>query len=284
MALTANNGNYVFVQAAANSTALTITPATLIYTADAASRLYGAANPPLGGAVTGFVNAETLVNATTGAASFTTLATTASNVGSYLVSGSGLAANNGNYVFVQAVANGTALTITPTTLTYVADAATRPYGAANPALSGTIVGFAGSDTLANATGGTLGFSTLATTASNVGSYLITGAGLTANNGNYTFVQAAANSTALTITPASLTLVYTADGATRVYGAANPTFTGTVTGFVGTDTQANATTGTLVFTTLANTASNVGSYLITGSGLTANNGNYLFTQADRKSVV
>jgi hypothetical protein len=30
----------------------------------------------------------------------------------YLVSGSGLTANNGNYVFVQAAANATALTIT----------------------------------------------------------------------------------------------------------------------------------------------------------------------------
>jgi hypothetical protein len=183
----ANNGNYVFVQAAANNNALTITPATLTYTADAASRIYGAASPAFSGTTTGFVGSDTLANATTGSVAFATPANAASNVGSYLVSGLGLTANNGNYVFVQAAANATALTITAATLTYTADAASRPYGEANPPLSGRVVGFAGSDTLANATTGSASFTTLATAASNVGSYLISGAGLTANNCNYVFV-------------------------------------------------------------------------------------------------
>jgi hypothetical protein len=110
-----------------------------------------------------------------------------------------LTANNGNYTFVQAASNGTALTITPATLTYSANAASRAYGAAIPTLTGTVTGFVGTDTQANATTGTLTFTTTATTTSNVGSYPITGSGLTANNGNYTFVQAAGNATALTIT-------------------------------------------------------------------------------------
>jgi len=42
-----------------------------------------------------------------------------------------------------------------------------------------------------------------------------------------------------------------------------------------DTQANATTGTLTFTTPATVTSNVGQYAINGSGLVANNGNYTF---------
>ena len=281
--LTANNGNYLFSQAAANATALTITPATLTYTANAATSTYGSAIPALSGTTTGFVNGQTQATATTGTASFTTLATAASNVGSYLISGSGLTANNGNYIFVQAAANSMALTITPATLSlvYTADGATRTYGAANPVLSGTVTGFVGSDTQANATTGTLVFTTLANAASNVGSYLITGSGLTANNGNYLFSQAATNATALTITPATLT--YTANAATSTYGSAIPALSGTTTGFVNGQTQATATTGTASFTTLATAASNVGAYLITGAGLTANNGNYVFVQAAANST-
>src|SRR6185312_14697159 len=100
--------------------------------------------------------------------------------------------------FAQAAGNASALTINPATLTYTANAASRTFGAANPAFSGTITGFLNSDTQANATTGTLTFTSPATTSSNVGSYAINGSGLTANNGNYTFVQAASNATALTI--------------------------------------------------------------------------------------
>ena len=198
--LTANNGNYVFVQAAANCTALSITPAslTLVYTADGATRTYGAANPALSGTVTGFVGSDTQANATTGTLVFTTLADAASNVGTYLITGSGLTANNGNYLFTQAAANNNALTITAATLTYVADAVSRIYGAANPALGGNVTGFVNGQNLASATTGVMTFSSLASPTSSGGHYAVTGAGLTANNGNYVFVQAAANSTALTV--------------------------------------------------------------------------------------
>jgi alpha-tubulin suppressor-like RCC1 family protein len=274
--LTANNGNYTFVQAAGNATALTITAATLTYTANTASRSYGAANPAFSGTVTGFVGSDNQANATTGTLTFTSAATSGSSVGSYAINGSGLTANNGNYIFVQAAGNATALTITAATLTYTANTASRTYGTANPAFSGTVTGFVNGDTQASATTGTLTFTSAATSGSSVGNYAINGSGLTANNGNYTFVQAAGNATALTITAATLT--YTANTASRSYGAANPAFSGTVTGFVGSDNQANATTGTLTFTSAATSGSSVGSYAINGSGLTANNGNYIFVQA------
>ncbi len=274
--LIANNGNYVFVQAAGNATALTITPATLNYTANPASRLYGAANPAFSGTVTGFVNGEDQSSATTGALTFTTPAIATSNVGSYAINGSGLIANNGNYIFVQAAGNATALTINPATLTYTANPANRLYGAADPAFSGTVTGFVNGEDQSSATTGTLAFTTPAIATSNVGSYAINGSGLIANNGNYVFVQAAGNAAALTITPATLT--YTANPASRLYGAPDPAFGGTVTGFVNGEDQSSATTGTLAFTTPAIAKSNIGSYPIDGSGLTANNGNYVFVQA------
>ncbi|MFX9065593.1 MBG domain-containing protein, partial [Acinetobacter baumannii] len=91
-----------------------------------------------------------------------------------------------------------------------------------------------------------------------------------------FVQAAGNATALKVNPAAVTVTYTATAASRLYGAANPALTGTVgtTGLVNGDTLAAIATGTAAFATAATTTSNVGSYAVTGSGLsTISNANY-----------
>ena len=108
-----NNYNYTFVSLPNG----TITPGTLIYSANAAAMTYGSAVPALGGSVGGFVGGETQAGATTGALLFTTTATSASGVGSYPINGSGLTANNGNYQFAQAAGNATALSIAVAGLT-----------------------------------------------------------------------------------------------------------------------------------------------------------------------
>ena len=202
-----NVGNYAITQgtlAASNYTIsftganFAITPATLTYIANSTNRTYGSDSPALSGKVTGFVNGDTLASATSGTLSFTTSATQASNVGTYAVTGSGLSANNGNYVFVQAQGNATALTINPATLTYVATSGTIDQGAPIPVLTGMVTGFVNGDTLQSATSGTLTFTTIATSASPPGVYAINGSGLSANHGNYVFVQDVGNATALTI--------------------------------------------------------------------------------------
>jgi filamentous hemagglutinin family protein len=275
--LTANHGNYTFTQADANSSALTIDPATLTYTTRPVSQIYGLTNPSFTGTVTGFVNGQTQPSATSGTLAFISPATAASNVGTYAVNGTGLAADNGNYIFVQAAGNTAALTIDPALLTYTAgSSAARTYGSANPGFSGTVTGFVNGQTQASATSGTLAFTSPATAASNVGTYAVDGTGLAADNGNYTFTQAAGNVVGLTIDPALLT--YTAAAATRAYGSSNPAFSGTLSGFVLGQTQASATTGTLAFNSPATTTTNIGSAAIDGSGLAANNGNYIFMQA------
>ena len=194
--------------------------------------------PTITPSYSGFVNADTS-SVVTGMTCGTTASPTSPVGSSPSTSCSGASAPS--YYTIKYV-NGT-VTVNPATLTYTATAASRTYGTANPAVSGTVTGFAGRDNQANATTGTLAFTCPATTGSSVGSYAINGSGLTANNGNYTFVQAAGNATALAITPATLT--YTATAASRTYGTANPAFSGTVTGFAGSDNQTNATTGTLV---------------------------------------
>ena len=80
----------------------------------------------------------------------------------------------------------------------------------------------------------------------------------------------------TINPATLT--YLADPASQVFGSANTTFDGTVTGFIAGETLASATTGTAAFNSQTTANSPAGTYAIDGSGLTANHGNYIFTQA------
>jgi Caspase domain/YDG domain/MBG domain (YGX type) len=104
----ADAANYALA-AASGSTVADITPATLVYVADALSARAGAALPPLTGSVTGFVGGQTLAGATTGTLSFTTPATTSSAAGNYAIDGSGLTAPN--YQLVQAAGNATALTL-----------------------------------------------------------------------------------------------------------------------------------------------------------------------------
>jgi O-glycosyl hydrolase len=116
--------------------------------------------------------------------------------------------NNYTYTFIAST-NGI---ISAATLSYTADPASMVYGAAVPALSGSVSGFLGGDTQGNATTGTLTFTALATSSSSVGTYAINGSGLTANYGNYTFVQAPGNATALSVLPL-MTPVFAGQGIT-----------------------------------------------------------------------
>src|SRR5207244_1234991 len=139
-------GNYVLATNLVTTNA-DITPATLTYVADAASRVYGTANPVFTGTVTGFVNAENQSSATTGTLSFNSPAAPASSPGTYAINGSGLAANFGNYVFVQAAGNATALTINAATLIPSVAIANRTYKGTTAAtiVGRSLAGIVGSD-------------------------------------------------------------------------------------------------------------------------------------------
>ncbi len=177
--------------------ALTITPRAITITANDQSRVYGTANPTTGGfSLTqgNLVNGDMLDALVTVSSN----ATAASNVGSYALtpgSTSFLQGSAANYAV--SYADG-ALTITPATLTYVATPVQIDFGSMIPAVTGSVVGFANGDTLASATTGALSWNTPATFTSVAGSYEILGSGLSANHGNYVFVQAPENATALTI--------------------------------------------------------------------------------------
>ena len=89
---------------------LTVTPATLLFTADSVMRYFGMPNPLLGGTVTGFRNGDTLESVFGSAVLWSSQAGPLSPVGVYAINGGGSAAN---YVVTQAPSNATALQVVP---------------------------------------------------------------------------------------------------------------------------------------------------------------------------
>jgi MBG domain (YGX type) len=225
---------------------LTVAAAPLTVTADAQSRLYGAANPALTYVSSGLLNGDTL------SGGLVTTATPTSNVGSYGITQGTLAAT-ANYALSYVGAN---LTVTAAPLTVTANAQSRLYGAVNPALTYTSAGLLNGDTLSG------GLATTATTTSNVGAYAITEGSL--SNSNYAISYTAAN---LNVTAAPLTV--TANAQSRLYGAANPALTYTSAGLSNGDTLSGG------LATTATTTSNVGAYAITQGSLAAT-ANYALT--------
>src|SRR5207253_6748181 len=111
------------------------------------------------------------------------------------------------------------LTVSSIPLLVTADDKSRGYGQGNPVFSVHYSGFVlGQD--ANVLAGTLGFGTPAMASSNVGSYAITPGGLTSPN----YALSYGNGT-LTVTPVALYL--TAQNKSRLYGGANPEWSGTL---------------------------------------------------------
>src|SRR5204863_406755 len=125
------------------------------------------------------------------------------------------------------------LTVSARPATVTANDKTKVYGEANPALTATVVGAVGSDTL------NYSLATTATASSNVGSFpMVVTLG---SNPNYSVTSTDGS---LTITARPVTI--TADAKTKVYGAADPAFTYQITSgsLVGSD----AFTGSLDRTT------------------------------------
>ena len=109
----------------------TINPATITVTTADASRVYGDANPDFSVSYSGFMGSETASDLTTEATATTTAVAT-STVGTYDIEGSGAAA--GNYAFVYV--DGT-LTVSRASLTITPVDKTKTYLEANPALTVT---------------------------------------------------------------------------------------------------------------------------------------------------
>jgi hypothetical protein len=153
--------------------------------------------------------------------------TAGENVGAYAINQNDLTAGS-NYNLTYVGAN---LTIDPAPLTVTADARSKTYGAADPALTYTATGFVNGESAAVLTGA-LGRSAGETVAGSP--YAITQGTLAGSN--YSITYTGAN---LTIDPAPLTV--TADARSKTYGAVDPALTYQITGgaLVGSDTITGA---------------------------------------------
>jgi 6-phosphogluconolactonase (cycloisomerase 2 family) len=205
------SGNYV-IASATNGT-LTILPAPLSLVINNAERKPRQPNPPFTGTLTGIKNADPITPI------YSTTAVLASPVGTYPITAtfSDPAFKLGNYAVT--ITNGT-LTISRATLVVTAANASRLYGNANPAFTGTITGLLPGDSI------TATYASAATAASPIGDYPIVPTLVDPLGQLVNYTVSVVNGD-LSVTPAPLTV--TINNASRVYGSANPTLNGTITG-------------------------------------------------------
>jgi sugar lactone lactonase YvrE len=217
-----------------NTAAFTITKASASVTPNMATTTYGTVDPALSGTLTGFVASDNVT------ATYSRVA--GANVGSYAISAvlsptAVLANYNVTYNTAQ-------FTITQASASVTPNAATKTYGTADPTLAGTLTGFLASDNVTAIYSRTAG--------SNVGGYTISAVlSPTAVLANYNITY---NTAAFAITQASASV--TPNAAAKVFGTSDPTFTGTLTGFLPSDNV------TAAYSRVA--GENVGSYAISAA--------------------
>ncbi|MBA5113137.1 MULTISPECIES: MBG domain-containing protein [Pseudomonas] len=233
---------------------LTITKALLNVIADAKTKVYGDADPSLTYQVSGLKNGDSAGSILTGGLN----RAAGENVGVYGINQGDLALNSGNYDLSY---QGNNLTITKALLNVIADAKTKVYGDADPALTYQVSGLKNGDTAGSVlNGGGL----VRVSGENVGNYAIQQGGLGLVSGNYDLAYQGNN---LTITKALLNVI--ADGKTKVYGDADPSLTYQVSGLKNGDSAGSILTGGLN----RDAGENVGVYGINQGGLVLTSGNY-----------
>jgi filamentous hemagglutinin family protein len=256
----ADAGNYTLANATASTTA-DITAASLTISTSNVTKTYDGTTTAAG---TLAVTSGTLFAGDTLTGGTFAFADANAGVGKTVtVAGVTLNDGNGGANYNVTYVPNTGSTITPRALTVIADGRSKVYGDGDPALTYSVTtgSLVGGDTLAGALTRVAG--------ENVGSYAINQGTLA--NGNYAITFGGAQ---LAIAARPITVA--ADAQTKVYGAADPSLTYTVTagGLVGGDTLAGG---------LSRAAgSTVGSYAIHQGTLA--NGNYAITYVPANLVI
>jgi hypothetical protein len=237
--------------AAAKTATFTVGKVNLTLTAGNAVRVFGAVNSTFTGTLNGAVNGDTLTE------TFSTTATAASPVGTYPIVPSASGPKIANYIITAT--NGTLTVTEGSFITFTVP--THTYGNAPFAVAAT-----------SPSTGAITYSVLSGPATVSGSTVtITGAGTVALRASQTAAGgylASTQTASFLVNKAALSA--TANNIARVFGAANPTFTGTLMGAVNGDIL------TENFSTNATAASPVGSYLIVPTVSGAKVANYTVT--------
>ena len=249
-AATQGNYNVTYVTAI-----MTITRATATVTAQAKTKVYGAADPVLTAVVSGLQNGDVA-----SVIQYTVNRIAGENVGTYTITPSG-AATQGNYNVTYDTA---CMTITRATATVTADAKTKVYGTADPTLTAVVSGLQNGDAAS-----LIQYTVSRTAGENAGTYAITPSG-DAIQGNYnvTYVDAV-----FTITKASVTVTVTGNTATMTYNGTAQSVSGYNLSIpTGADLIASEITGPA---SAVATGTNYGTYAmgLFASQFRANNNNY-----------
>lgn len=230
---------------------LSVGKAPLVVAADNKGKVYGAADPLLTSTVSGLMYSDTVAGIGVALSTATGAAATA---GSHSIVAA--AGDTANYT-VNAV-SGT-LSVDTAPLLVAADDKAKVYGAADPLLTATMTGLQYADTNAVVSGLTLSAPT--------------GAGAGAGSHPIVAANGAAANYALSYQPGTLSvdkapLLVVADNKAKVYGAAEPLLTATMSGFKYADTGAVVSGLTLSAATGA--AAGAGSHPIIASSGQASN--------------
>ena len=240
--LASTNYSFVFVDGT-----LTITKATALVAPNAASKVYGSADPTLAGVLSGFVAGDGVT------ASYNR--TSGETVGKYVISATlSPAGALANYDVTYDMA---IFEIRKKTASVTPHGGSKIYGSADPTFTGTLSGFLVGDgvtaTYSRTSGEAVGTYSISATLSPAGALT-----------NYDVTRETAS---FTITPATLNV--TAVGQAKLYGSPDSSLTYEVSGLQFNDTIALVLTGALT----RDPGERVGSYVIRRGTLTAN-GNYI----------
>jgi len=238
-----------------NMVSLVVLPATLSVTAGNATRTYGQPNPAFTGSIIGVTNGDNIT------AAYNCSATNGSQAGTYAIVPSLIDPNNLETNYTVSIADGT-LTVSQANATiFWTNPAPILYGTAlNSNQLSAVATVPGSFVYAPSNG------TVPYAGTNTLAVIFTPA-------DAVDYSTATNTVSLVVSPAQLAVV--ASSANRIYGQANPVFTGEVTGVTNGDDI------TAVFNCSATTGSPVGTYSILPSLVDPNNlqTNYIVTLGD-----
>ena len=230
--------NYSFATGTAAN--FTINKKALSVDADPGTKVYGDTDPTFTASLSGFVNGEDETSANVTGAEDCDRAGTDQDVGTYtdVLSCTGGTLDAANYSFTPGDTND--FTVTKRTLTVDADPKSKTYGDSDPAFTATLNNFAFSEDEASAGVTGSAICDRSGTDEDAGTYtdVITCDPNDLDADNYSFV--AGDAADFTINKKQLAI--SADPSSKAYGASDPTFTGTLSGFVNgeDETSANVT--------------------------------------------
>jgi filamentous hemagglutinin family protein len=251
----ATNGSFtspVGYQIVALPGTLAVTPATLLVSVDNKGKVYGAADPALSASLSGFKLGDTA--AVVSGLTLNTASGAAATAGTHAIVGANATAANYRFVYQPGV-----LTVDRAPLQVIIDNKSKTYGDLDPALSARFSGFQYNDTAAVVDG--LSLSTVTGAAATAGTHAITGGNASA--ANYTMVYQPG-----TLTVARAPLTITADNKSKVYGAADPALTATMSGFKYGDTS--SVVNGLTLSTATGAQAGAGTHPIVASNASAAN--------------